>query len=74
MAQILLDSRTLQRGYFRPDYVRSLLQRHRAGREDLSRRILTLVILEIWHRTFVDGICMPIRDLDSPPRVTAASA
>ncbi|HLU05446.1 MAG TPA: hypothetical protein VKZ91_02735, partial [Woeseiaceae bacterium] len=41
-------------------YVRSVLERHRSGQENLSRRILTMVILEVWHRTFVDGVCGPV--------------
>jgi asparagine synthase (glutamine-hydrolysing) len=63
VAEILLDPRTLGRGYFRPDYVRGILARHKAGRGDYSRRILALVILEIWHRTFVDEMCLPLRSL-----------
>jgi asparagine synthase (glutamine-hydrolysing) len=64
VAEILLDQRTLQRGYFKQQYIRQILARHQAGQQDHSRRILTLVILEIWHRHFVDDICAPIRDLD----------
>ena len=51
---ILLDSRTLRRGYFRPEYVRRVLERHRAGSEDLSRRIFSLLALELWHRKYID--------------------
>lgn len=58
--ELLLDRRSLERGYFREGYVETLLNRHRAGGEDLSRRILTLVILEVWHRTFVDASCKPV--------------
>lgn len=52
--EILLDSRTLSRGYFEPDYIRNALERHRTGREDLSRRIFSLIALELWHRKYVD--------------------
>lgn len=61
IAEILLDARTLQRGYVRPDYVRGLLRRHREGDGDHSRRLLTLVILEIWHRAFLDDFCGGVR-------------
>lgn len=72
ITEILLDPRSLGRGYFRPDYVRTLLKRHQAGVEDHSRRLLTLVILEIWHRTFVDDICEPVRrELDDANRLRA---
>jgi asparagine synthase (glutamine-hydrolysing) len=64
VAEVLLDRRTLERGYFNPEYVRKILKRHRAGVADCSRRILTLLILELWHRCFVDDTCATIRDLD----------
>jgi len=51
---ILLDGRTLSRGYFRPEYLRRVLERHRAGAEDLSRRIFSLLALELWHRRYID--------------------
>lgn len=51
---ILLDGRTLSRGYFRPEYIRRVLERHRAGTEDLSRRIFALLALELWHRKYID--------------------
>jgi len=51
---ILLDQRSLSRGYFRPEYIRRVLERHRAGSEDLSRRIFSLLTLELWHRKYVD--------------------
>ena len=54
VCEILLDSRTLSRGYFEPDYIRHVIQRHRAGAEDLSRRIFSLIALELWHRKYVD--------------------
>jgi asparagine synthase (glutamine-hydrolysing) len=63
VAEVLLDPRTLNRGYFRPDYVRDILAKHRAGQGDYSRRLLSLVILETWHRTFVDDLCLPLRAL-----------
>ena len=63
VAEVLLDTRTLNRGYFRPEYVREILARHRAGQGDYSRRLLSLVILETWHRTFVDDLCLPLRAL-----------
>ncbi len=52
---LLLDERTLSRGYFRPAYVRRAVDRHRSGAEDLGRRLFSLVVLELWHRHYVDG-------------------
>lgn len=53
--EILLDHRTISRGYLRQEYVTECLRRHRSGREDLRRRLFSLVVLELWHRKFVDG-------------------
>jgi asparagine synthase (glutamine-hydrolysing) len=66
ISEILLDPRTLGRGYVRPEYVRSLLRRHKAGDGDHSRRLLTLVILELWHRSFLDDFCSRLREPDAP--------
>jgi asparagine synthase (glutamine-hydrolysing) len=52
---LLLDERHLDRGYFRPEYVRRVLDRHGRGAEDLGRRLFSLVVLELWHRRYVDG-------------------
>jgi len=53
-AEILLDSRTLSRQYFTRSYIERILSRHRAGHEDLSRRIFSMLALETWHRRYVD--------------------
>ena len=53
--EILLDSRTLSRGYFRKDTLKRLLDHHMTGRRDYSNWIWCLVVLEMWHRVFVDG-------------------
>jgi asparagine synthase (glutamine-hydrolysing) len=53
-AEILLDARTRSRGYFNPNGIRSLLNEHLSGRADHSHRIWALLVLELWHRTFVD--------------------
>lgn len=52
--EILLDTKTLSRGYFKPEYIESTLKRHKSGNEDLSRRIFALLNLELWHRRYID--------------------
>lgn len=52
---VLLDPGSTGRGYFRDGYVEKILRRHREGKEDLSRRIFTLLALELWHRKYIDG-------------------
>ena len=60
VSALLLDRRAADRGFFRAGYIESVLARHRSGKEDLSRRVLTFVMLELWHRTFVDTPCLPV--------------
>lgn len=52
--EILFDSRTAGRGYFDQAYVRRMFDRHVSGVEDASPRIWALLVLELWHREFVD--------------------
>jgi asparagine synthase (glutamine-hydrolysing) len=49
----LLDSRTLQRGYFNPNGLRRMLDEHFQGRRDHSARLWRLLIFELWHRNFL---------------------
>jgi len=57
----LLSTRFLSRGIVRRDYVERILESHRAGKEDHSRRIFSLLTLEMWMRRYVDDIrCAPI--------------
>jgi asparagine synthase (glutamine-hydrolysing) len=51
---ILLDSRSLNRGYFTPEGVRRLLEDHVSQHHDHSAKIWALLILEMWFRVFMD--------------------
>jgi asparagine synthase (glutamine-hydrolysing) len=59
---ILLEARTLGRGYFNPKAVRRLLDEHRRGRRDHSAQIWMLLMFELWHRNFLESrsVCAPI--------------
>jgi asparagine synthase (glutamine-hydrolysing) len=52
-ADILLDSRSLSRGYFRKAAIRDLFARNSESSPH-SAEIFSLVVLELWHRTFID--------------------
>lgn len=56
---LLLDRKTLERGYFRPDEVRRLVAEHEGRIWDHSHRIWSLLVLELWHRTFIDPAVPP---------------
>lgn len=58
---ILSEPRTLQRGYFKPKAVRSLLDEHFRGYRDHAGAIWLLLVLELWHRNFLEA-----RGVDSP--------
>src|SRR5262249_16883498 len=49
---ILLEPRTLQRGYFKPAAVRSLIDEHLRGRRNRSGLLWRMLVLELWHRNF----------------------
>ena len=53
--EILLDPRALGRGYFDPRAIRTVLSEHRRGRRDYGTWLWCLIVLEIWHRHFVDA-------------------
>ena len=48
------ETRVRRRGIVRPEYVRRLKDESRRGDYLLSKKLMALVILEVWHRIFVD--------------------
>ena len=53
--EILLDPRSLGRGYFDPRAIRMVLSEHRRGGRDYGTWLWCLIVLEIWHRHFIDA-------------------
>lgn len=51
---ILLDSRTLQRGFLDGQAVRALLDAHMIGQSDHGYRIWALLFMELWFRRYID--------------------
>ena len=51
---ILLNRRTLDRGYYDPGYVKELISRHLSRRVDLSEHLGIMITFELWHREFMD--------------------
>jgi asparagine synthase (glutamine-hydrolysing) len=52
---ILLDERTLARGYYDREGVQALIQEHMGGHHDRSLQFGLLLTFELWNRLFVDG-------------------
>lgn len=63
-ADILLSERAIGRGYFRRRSVERLLAEHRDGVRSWHYQLWNLLMLELWHRMFIDRIDAP---LDHPP-------
>jgi asparagine synthase (glutamine-hydrolysing) len=52
---MLLSPRAVSRGYFRADAVRRILDEHVQERASWHDLLWTLLMLELWHRTYIDG-------------------
>jgi len=52
--EMLFSRQALQRGYFQPSPVRELFDAHLAGRSDNRYLLWSLLMLELWHREFID--------------------
>ena len=52
--ETLREPRTRQRGFVNSDYVDLILEEHRKGRRDHSQPLWALLILELWHRRYID--------------------
>lgn len=53
--ETLSEAKTLQRGYFDKKYIQTLLNEHHTGRRDHSYSLWILLMLELWHRQFMDN-------------------
>jgi asparagine synthase (glutamine-hydrolysing) len=70
-ARQTLSGETLRRqGFFRPEPVTALIDRHVAGQEDLSRQLWGLLAFTLWHERHVEREPQALRE----PRLDAAVA
>jgi asparagine synthase (glutamine-hydrolysing) len=56
---ILLEPRTLQRGYFEAAGIRKLMNDHLYGGKIFTGRIWRLLMFELWHRNFLEKFTKP---------------
>jgi len=54
VADTLSESQLKARGYFEPARVAALLQRMETREFIYLKQVMSLVILELWHRAFID--------------------
>ena len=50
----ILSERAARRGYFKPETVRFIYEQHQSGKRDWGHQLWTLLMLELWHREFID--------------------
>jgi asparagine synthase (glutamine-hydrolysing) len=50
----LLSSASLQRGYFKPEAIRAMLDGEQSGACAYGSRVYALLMLELWHRDYAD--------------------
>lgn len=55
MEDTLLSSDSLNRGYFRPDLVKRMVKEHTDKRCDHAYKLWALLMLELWHKRFIDN-------------------
>jgi asparagine synthase (glutamine-hydrolysing) len=66
---VLTEPRTLQRGYFKPEAVRALIEEHTSGRRNRSGLLWRMLVLELWHRNFLERV--PGSKVPAPPAIFA---
>jgi asparagine synthase (glutamine-hydrolysing) len=52
---VLLSSRSLNRGYFQPDALRKLVDDHQSAKFNHAHRLWTLLVWELWCREWLDS-------------------
>ena len=55
LVEILLERRTLERGYYSKPALGALVEEHASGRRDRSHELWLLLMLELWHRNFLEA-------------------
>lgn len=54
MGDVVLSERALSRGFFKRDFIHKLFDEHQRGSWDYSSEMFRLLMLELWHREYID--------------------
>lgn len=54
LSETLLCTSSLKRGYFKPELVKSMVNRHIQKKADYTFQLWSLLMLELWHQRFID--------------------
>jgi asparagine synthase (glutamine-hydrolysing) len=78
LLDILTEPRTLQRGYFRASAVQTLVDEHVRGRRNRSGMLWKMLILEWWHRNYLEngqkpGVPPPLNFKENSIRAVATA-
>jgi asparagine synthase (glutamine-hydrolysing) len=73
MADLLSRETIERRGYFRYEAIQELIGLHETGKRDFSWQLWMLLVLEVWHRMYLDGPGMQ-HDLDLEIADSSAAA
>jgi hypothetical protein len=57
--KVLLEPRTLQRGYFVANGIQRLMDDHIVRGKTMTGRIWRLLMFELWHRNFLERFTRP---------------
>jgi len=55
LIKTILSEKALDRGYFEPDKLRRVVEAHVSYRNDYGQHLWGLLVLELWHRRFIDA-------------------
>jgi len=69
LLELLLEPKTIQRGYFNERAVRQYVSEHREGVRDRSYELWHLLVFELWHRNFLE----PAKQARVPDQCTTTS-
>lgn len=64
----LTEPRAMERRLFRKEEVQKLFDEHQSGKRDNAHRIWRLLMLELWHRVFIDRDLTPEMPVDAQAR------
>jgi len=51
---IILSPKAIERGYFKPEKLRDIVRSHLLSKENYGQHLWGLLVLELWHRRFID--------------------
>ena len=54
LIRTLLSEKSLNRGYFNPEFIKSIIAQHLEAKADYTQQLWCLLMLELWHRRFID--------------------